>query len=924
MNPDIPRPHLRPALAWLASLLSCLAAAAAPEQRVPEPLPGGPVPAWPSSTRESRPWTYWWWPGSAVDEANITRELERFAAAGFGGVHIIPIYGAKGAESRYIEYLSPTWLGMLRHTVGEGRRLGLGVDMTTGSGWCFGGPSVGPEDANASVQVRVLKTEAGKPLGERFEAKGLQALTAFGPNGERLSLFGRLSPAGAVDWVPAQPGWTVYAVSQKPSGQKVKRAGPGGQGHMLNLFHPPGVGRLLDTYTKAFAGYDGPWPRAMYHDSYEYKSDWSPSLFAAFADRRGYRLEDELQALFSKEPTGDREHTARVKCDYRETLADLLTEESLPRWVDWCRSRGIMTRNQAHGSPGNLLDLYGLVDVPETEMFHADRDILASKFASSAAHVLGRKLVASETGTWLREHFTETLGDLKRLQDDLFLAGVNHIVYHGSCYSPEDAAWPGWLFYASTEMNWRNPIWRDVPALNAYASRCMGWLQGGRPDSDVLVYWPIHDLWHQAEGMVMPLTIHGRKWLHGQPLGAAATLLWRRGYGFDYVSDRQLVRAAATDGRVALPGGTYQVMLIPRCHLIPHDTFNHLLELAAQGATVAFEGELPKDVPGLGSLDKRRVALASARAPIQAALEKAADAPVRVIVHGKGRIVVGPIDDMLKLAGVQRETLVDNDGLAFIRRAYDSGRVYFVANKGEQPYSGWLPLSWWGAAVAVQDPLSGRSGFGNVRRSANGGCEVRVDLPPGGSLILRTLVGAVPGPRSGRWEGNTPAGEGVEIKGKWTVDFGEGGPKAPVARKMDRPQLWSSCDDPEAQAFSGTARYSVSFAAPDGRLGPWLLDLGEVAQSARVVLNGAIVGTSVMQPHVLRLPTLRPEGNLLEIEVTSVAANRIRDLDRRRVAWRIFNDINFVNIDYKPFDASSWPITPGGLAGPVRLRPPAD
>jgi hypothetical protein len=69
---------------------------------------------------------------------------------------------------------------------------------------------------------------------------------------------------------------------------------------------------------------------------------------------------------------------------------------------------------------------------------------------------------------------------------------------------------------------------------------------------------------------------------------------------------------------------------------------------------------------------------------------------------------------------------------------------------------------------------------------------------------------------------------------------------------------------------------------------------------------------------------LKPGENKLTVEVTNVAANRIRDLDRRRVEWRIFEDINFVNIDYKPFDASNWPVREAGLLGPVTLQKLAD
>jgi hypothetical protein len=41
------------------------------------------------------------------------------------------------------------------------------------------------------------------------------------------------------------------------------------------------------------------------------------------------------------------------------------------------------------------------------------------------------------------------------------------------------------------------------------------------------------------------------------------------------------------------------------------------------------------------------------------------------------------------------------------------------------------------------------------------------------------------------------------------------------------------------------------------------------------------------------------------------------------MSWKTFHDINFVNIDYRPFDASGWPLRPCGLLGPVRLTPAA-
>ena len=117
------------------------------------------APTWPEVTRENKPWTRWWWPGSAVDRPNLTRQLEQFAAAGLGGVEVTPIYGAKGYEARYIDYLSPQWVAMLEHTGREAQRLNLGLDMATGTGWPFGGPFVTADDANTKAVLKRVRAE---------------------------------------------------------------------------------------------------------------------------------------------------------------------------------------------------------------------------------------------------------------------------------------------------------------------------------------------------------------------------------------------------------------------------------------------------------------------------------------------------------------------------------------------------------------------------------------------------------------------------------------------------------------------------------------------------------------------------------------------------------------------------------------------
>ena len=95
-----------------------------------------------------------------------------------------------------------------------------------------------------------------------------------------------------------------------------------------------------------------------------------------------------------------------------------------------------------------------------------------------------------------------------------------------------------------------------------------------------------------------------------------------------------------------------------------------------------------------------------------------------------------------------------------------------------------------------------------------------------------------------------------------------------------------------------------------------------LADSAAVTLNDKPVERLFSAPFEAALGShLQPGRNTLVVEVTNLAANRIADLDRRSVQWKSFHEVNFVNKDYKSFDASKWPLRDSGLFGPVRLIP---
>jgi hypothetical protein len=867
--------------------------------------------SWPELTLQNRPWAWWWWPGSAVDETNIASQLHTFQQAGLGGVQIIPIYGVKGEEAHDINFLSPNWMEMMGYTVKEAQNLGMGTDMALETGWCFGGPTITRDEANAFVVENTYEVAGGKEFTSTFP-QAIQTLMAFNTNGEAVDLSGRINSNRSIQWVAPPGQWRVYAVSQRFSGQNVKRAAPGGRGPMLDPFYPMAMRDYLKWFDQAFDSYTGPKPRAVFQDSYEYQCNWSPDFFNQFENFRGYKLQTVLPALFGDASTDE---VARVKSDYRETVSDLMAVKTDPMWMDWAHQHGFIASYQAHGAPGNWLDLYADADIPETEMFHSDRNPLISKFASSAAHVAGHPLTGAETGTWLSEHFTETLGELKYLADDMFISGINHIFYHGCCYSPAAAAWPGWLFYASTEMNPRNSIWHDVSTLNTYIARCQSILQSGKPDNDILLYWPISDLWNTPNGMLPTMTVSQIAWFKGQPIGATAERLWNRGYAFDYISDSQLLNAKVHHKMIGVPGGNYRVVLVPPCGVMPAETLKKLIALAHSGATVIFESHLPTDAPGWGHLDEQRSELEkllSEIKPVKAAgnLQEAG--------IGHGRILMGDEEAALALAGAAREPMSDHAGVFFMRRSFDGGWQYFIANRHGEALDGWVTLGRQAELAGILDPMTGNSGVAAIRQ-VNSQTQVYLQLQPGASVILRLFAHQnADSPAWNYWQTN---GAATEIAGTWNVSFIQGGPELPASYQTTKLASWTEQDDTNARRFAGSALYTINFDAKAMDGARYFLNLGNVCQSARIRLNGRDYGTVIAPPFGVVVDNLKPTGNKLEVEVTNVSANRIRDLDRRKVQWKIFGDINIVDVNYRRFDASNWPLTDSGLLGPVTLTP---
>lgn len=831
-----------------------------------EPSPVGEQRSfWPAVTKQCKPGVIWWVPGSGLSQSDTTYNLQQLSQAGFGGMSMVPIYGVRGAEDRFLDHLSPQWNQQFEFVVSEAERLGLWVDLTPGTGWKIGGPTV------------------SKAMGEHSA---------------------RLSDGELI---------------VKHNGAKVKRAAPGGSGFSIDPYNVEALDQFLTQFSARLQLSEKRTPRAFYHDSFEYTGNWTERLPQVFREQHGYSLTDYVPELFGQ--ADDKDKSARVRRDYRQTL-DSLHYQFVAHLRDWTHQHHALLREQAHGAPGNLLDLYALADIPETEVFGANRfDIrglrresafvrheddsapMVNRLASSASHLSGGRLVSSESFTWLREHFNASLAEIKPEVDSLLLTGVNHLFYHGNCYSPKDEPWPGWLFYASTEVNPRNAIWHDIPTLNEYIARCQSVLQTGHADNDVLLYWPIDDVYQQVEGTPHAFfSVHKHEsWITETPCGKLAQRFVDHGIQFDFVSDRFLIGAQVENGIIKLGNSTYQAIVVPPCKTMPLQTLRQLKQLSGEGVAICFCDDGPTDVPGWGNLQDRRKQFAKLHEQVDSS--------------EIAKIPTDGVADWLCSNGIVRETITDQ-GLQLIRRVDRDGYYYFIANMSSQEVDAPIMLARPFEHVVRLDPMTGRTGKLAAEPKSH---RLQLQLASGESCILRLLEQMPADADVTDWPIWENSDQEVKVDGDWKVTFIDGGPELPAS--FDTRKLGSWTDSgPVAEAFAGTAAYETTFHLGHPSDGV-RLNLGDVRESARVFIDDVHVQTLVANPFVCVIAGLRSGEHTIRIEVTNLSANRIRDLDQRKVNWKKFYDINFVNLNYKPFDASTWPIRPSGLLGPVTIQP---
>ena len=796
----------------------------------------------------------WWWLGSAVTEPGLTWQMEQMASHGIGTLEITPLYGVQGNDANNISFLSPEWMKVLKYTIDEGKRLGIQIDMNLGTGWPFGSPETPLSEAACKLVV----------VDSLVDSKLAKSIKLPAPQKEQK--FARLLVQK--DYKSKVKGKRrVIALYESRTRQMVKRAAPGGEGYVIDHFDSTAVAHYLSRFDRAFKQSGAPMPATFFNDSYEvFGADWTPTLLSEFKSRRGYKLEDKLQEFVD----GD----AQVISDYRETLSDLLLKNFTEQWVKWSHERGVKVRNQAHGSPANLIDIYAAVDIPEIEGFGLSEfgikglrtdpgmtrknfsDLSMLKYASSAAHVTGKNLVSSETFTWLTEHFRTSLSQMKPDLDLMFCSGVNRMLFHGACYSPKDDPWPGWKFYASVDMSPTNSIWRDASMLTGYIDYCQQRLQEGESDNDFLVLLPVRNMWRtnlDKRLMLFEINSMDKK---APEFIASILKIDSLGYDCDYISEKYLLTTSYVDGKLQTAAGTrYAALILPGKCIVSKTVKQHIESLKRQGAHIIYK------------IDGQELARYAKAEELRTALQ-----------------------------------------MKMIRRRVGDGFRYFVSNLTSSDVNRNITLASTGAKVDVS-LRSGESCFIDASIDGNATVTYPVNSLQPNNSQLSTL--------------NSQLSTLADLThNEWSLSFIESQPALDQKITLDGLKTWESLPIDSLDELMGTGVYETTFSlsASDVTNGSCRIDLGDVRESARVYINDTYVGCAWCVPFTLDFDGVLREGtNTIRIEVTNLPANRIAAYDRRGVKWRKFNEINVVDINYKRTTYEGWTLVPSGLNSYVKI-----
>lgn len=854
---------------------------------------------------EARPLVRWWWFGPAVVKPQLEREMTLMKAGGFGGFEVQPTYplalDGRHPGLKNLKFLSPEFLDMLGFTARKAGELGLRMDLTLGSGWPYGGPMFTRDEAAQSIR------EAGMAAVAPGQARASPPTPPAGLRGGPI-IAALLGPAD--DPAPRAGGWLPLLIdrgsaelpadlrgaarvrfyARAPAGlMRVKRPAYGAEGFVVDHYSSAAVAKFIREVAEPEVGALGENPPySVFCDSLEVDGEgWTPDLPAEFRRRRGYDLLPLLPALFNGSLPGAPE----IRADYGRTVAELFNERFVDAFSAFARDHRSRFRIQAYGTPPTTLSTYARADMDEGE--NGSLDVFsATRWASSASHLLGRPVASAEAFTWLHSPvFMAAPMDIKAEANLHFLNGINQLLFHGWPYTAPGVGYPGWRFYAAAVFDEKNPWWIVMPDVTGYLARIGFLLRQGDPANDVALYLPEEDGFAMFTPSFLEMAGAGGQGALNRLVSACVPPILRSGHNFDYIDDGLILsRGRVEDGALSFGRARYRIVVMPNVTRIPLAVLERLEEFASRGGILIAVGRAPSMAPGFMAADSDHRAIREIGA--------------RLFLGASARGLFLPDESGLaaRLKGALQPDVAcarEQPGLGFVHRHAGAAEIYFLGNTSNRPVNDTpvfrvrdLQPEWW-------DPLTGRTAPAAVAARSGDGISVAVGLPPYGARFLvftsRHLRPAAPA--GGRGSAALDLGE------DWDVSFANAsGESDPAPRHYRALASWT--DSPDTRYFSGVATYEKRIDVPAAMLRPGAgqrLDFGgaeatdvpdgargfranlqpPIGDAAVVYVNGARAGAVWCPPYSLEITgLLKPGENTIRIQVANRAVNYMADTAR--------------------------------------------
>ncbi|SNY68900.1 glycosyl hydrolase [Paractinoplanes atraurantiacus] len=809
----------------------------------------------------------WWWPHGLVDPAEIAREIDQMADAGFAGAEIQDVHHSVRADLDAAGHGWGTrpWRDAVESALRQAKRRGLTIDLAVGPSWPAAVPGITPDDPAAAKElvhtVTPFTSSITAPVADDVFAVQIARIvsgTTLDPASVRT-----LTPAGGQVTATVDGGsWLLFTYTVRGSGQEPE-GGPHTvpPSYVVDHFSAAGTRAVIDAWNELVL--TGPIRQLLrqaggdlFEDSLELETDWTlwtPAMPAEFARRTGTDLLPYLPILLN--PKGkylysfDSDTSNHVRDAFNQVLSDLYHEHHLIPLRDFAHRLGLQLRAQPYGLSTDAIRSATLLDVAEGESL-GFKNLDDYRVLASARDMAGKRILSCESAAYANGAYSTTWNKVLQTMGSVFAGGVNQAVLHGFAYKDAPgAAWPGFAAFSPYNGNgigyaeaWgpRQPTWRHARDVAGWFARTQELLQSGTARADLVFF---RQKGWTATGIGAPWATND-----GIPIG------WT--HGFTDEASLALPAAKVRDGRLGPP--RYKALILDgdafrgKDHTLSVRAAHQLLALAKAGLPIVVIGNWADVHP----------------APLQLLVAELLASPsTRVVADQTG------VPAALEAAGVTRDVEYERSSLMTVHRVDGDKDYYYLANARHAEnrtitaidQDVWLTTASRSSVPVRIDAWTGeKHGVAHTRDGNR--VRVRATLQPGQSMLLAFQRGRADIPA------RTFSEPAVAVTG-WELSVEDWQPTGVTTHQvtLTDPLPWSSI--PELADVSGIGTYRTTVTAD--RAGRALLSLGKVVDTCRVRVNGRLLPPiDVLEP-VADL-ALRKGRNTIEVEVATTLLNRLR------------------------------------------------